>query len=556
MTKQTSILVLPGMGDIYWVMVKLEGFIKKYQIENPVIYTWELQPHKNNRSADYIKRIPFVTYGGPWYHDQNLPEFNEIYFGTKWVIPNFQGFDYLISVNGILRNGYDLDSFGLSDFETNWYFPLTPSSDEDAAYKEYAAYGDYVVAYFTSVEMYQHWMRSITVDNIFTMLKQIHEQTGCKILLTGGFWDKGLADKIRAHDTTGFIQDLIGDTTIDQLFALIKRAKGMIGWCGGNTIKSVYFKTPTVILWSNYFPNAGFYEHSVPPDSIGQWHEIKVVERDSPKNIADAMVSLINNKKKYSDELYLDRISLYIAGNMLELEPLYEMLQYRTDGVAIDVGANVGEISYFLMKYGAVNAVHAFEPLPTAYNQLTGLESIGVVPYPVALSNITGTGKLTTPFIPDTPELNTGISTLDPTWIEQMHQEHPTSVSTETISVDVELKRLDDYNFTNVKFIKVDVEGHEIQVIEGATETIKRNKPIMLVEVSKKQPLFDMIVGIMECDCWVVHDGKMVRIERDDPIPTGTYNMFFVPTTEPNIKFSEICQQHVRDDISKILQRE
>jgi len=297
MSKQTSILVLPGMGDIYWVLVKLESFIKKHQIENPVIYTWELQPHKNNRSADYIKRIPFVTYGGPWYHDQNLPEFKEIYFGTEWLIPNFQGFDYLFSVNGVLRNGYDLNSFGLDTLDTNWYFPLTESQAENEAYEQYASYGDYVVAYFTATEMYQHWMRSLSPDDIYNIFKTIHVKTGCKILMTGCHWDKGLADKIRAKDTEGFIQDIIGDTTIDQLFALIKRAKGMIGWCGGNTIKSVYFKTPTVILWSKYFPNEGFYKYSVPPDSIGNWHDIKVVERDSASDIADSMVSLILNNR-------------------------------------------------------------------------------------------------------------------------------------------------------------------------------------------------------------------------------------------------------------------
>ena len=46
----------------------------------------------------------------------------------------------------------------------------------------------------------------------------------------------------------------------------------------------------------------------------------------------------------------------------------------------------------------------------------------------------------------------------------------------------VELKKLDDYEYNNVDFIKIDVEGFENQVVLGAKETLIRNKPIIIVE--------------------------------------------------------------------------
>ena len=46
----------------------------------------------------------------------------------------------------------------------------------------------------------------------------------------------------------------------------------------------------------------------------------------------------------------------------------------------------------------------------------------------------------------------------------------------------VELKKLDDYELTDVDFIKIDVEGYENQVVLGAKETLLRNKPIIIVE--------------------------------------------------------------------------
>ena len=48
-------------------------------------------------------------------------------------------------------------------------------------------------------------------------------------------------------------------------------------------------------------------------------------------------------------------------------------------------------------------------------------------------------------------------------------------------------KRIDDINFKNkISFIKIDVEGHEIEVINGAKLTIKKNKPILLVEIEEQ----------------------------------------------------------------------
>jgi FkbM family methyltransferase len=58
-----------------------------------------------------------------------------------------------------------------------------------------------------------------------------------------------------------------------------------------------------------------------------------------------------------------------------------------------------------------------------------------------------------------------------------------THISNKTDSLNkVELKKLDDYEFTNIDFIKIDVEGYENQVVLGAKETLLRNKPIIIVE--------------------------------------------------------------------------
>jgi hypothetical protein len=46
----------------------------------------------------------------------------------------------------------------------------------------------------------------------------------------------------------------------------------------------------------------------------------------------------------------------------------------------------------------------------------------------------------------------------------------------------VELKKIDDYEFTDVDFIKIDVEGYKNQVVLGAKNTLIKKKPIIIIE--------------------------------------------------------------------------
>lgn len=51
--------------------------------------------------------------------------------------------------------------------------------------------------------------------------------------------------------------------------------------------------------------------------------------------------------------------------------------------------------------------------------------------------------------------------------------------------IPVRLERLDDQAFTraeSIDLIKLDVEGHELEVLQGAVETIGRHKPVLIVE--------------------------------------------------------------------------
>ena len=54
---------------------------------------------------------------------------------------------------------------------------------------------------------------------------------------------------------------------------------------------------------------------------------------------------------------------------------------------------------------------------------------------------------------------------------------------------NVQCRTLDSFNLNNIDFIKIDVDGFEVEVLEGAVETIKRNNAVVVIEMkSYKRP--------------------------------------------------------------------
>jgi FkbM family methyltransferase len=78
-------------------------------------------------------------------------------------------------------------------------------------------------------------------------------------------------------------------------------------------------------------------------------------------------------------------------------------------------------------------------------------------------------------------------------------------------SLAVPLVRIDDLDTSGVRFIKIDVEGHELNVLRGAEETVRRDRPRLLVEVEERiqpvEPLIGLLTGWSYAG-WVLSAGK------------------------------------------------
>ena len=120
---------------------------------------------------------------------------------------------------------------------------------------------------------------------------------------------------------------------------------------------------------------------------------------------------------------------------------------------------------------GPTGKVVAFEPQRIAYYSLCGNAVQNNLDHVTCHQAAVGAaaGKITVP-VPDyRREQNFGAIDLS-----QDYRHVP--------SYPVPVVRIDDLGLTACDFVKIDVEGMERQVLEGAVETIRRFKPILYVE--------------------------------------------------------------------------
>jgi FkbM family methyltransferase len=154
----------------------------------------------------------------------------------------------------------------------------------------------------------------------------------------------------------------------------------------------------------------------------------------------------------------------------------------RPGMVAFDVGANIGCHTLPMANVvGPKGRVFAFEPNPAIHqrllaniglNRLTQVEAVAA-----CLSN---DSDLQTLFAPLDNEYNQGLSSMHRGNLGQRCQE-----------ISVTALTLDDFvseqNLDQIDLIKIDVEGHEFQVLTGARQVLQQFRPILIMEFSLQQ---------------------------------------------------------------------
>lgn len=225
---------------------------------------------------------------------------------------------------------------------------------------------------------------------------------------------------------------------------------------------------------------------------------------------------LAENLQYISPTFYKSRFFKKLKGldahNLLDRKVEPEFLWIKNilakDAVFMDVGANVGAYLFTLEDHLKPENIYAFEPNPQLFKRLGRLFP-KVNLSSVALSDISTIAEFKIPVI-NGEKIHTR-GTLQ-TSIKEKNEE-------KTILQKVEVKPLDDLvfeevyiersrnaqtdklNFQQLDFIKIDVEGNEMQTLRGAKKTIEKFKPILMVEMEQRhhdENLWTLISEIAE----------------------------------------------------------
>jgi FkbM family methyltransferase len=170
-----------------------------------------------------------------------------------------------------------------------------------------------------------------------------------------------------------------------------------------------------------------------------------------------------------------ERIALLKQYEPIQPYLLYEMGKAAGSEVFLDIGANIGAYSILMASLPLIQEVHAFEPTPSTNKEL--VDNVGqnshaskITTHPVALSDRTGSVKFGI-----VSDLSGANSIVDTTIHDDLKFARRVEVTTSPLDIVLKFDR-------RKLLMKIDVEGHELNVLNGAKQTLASNECLIQIE--------------------------------------------------------------------------
>ena len=281
------------------------------------------------------------------------------------------------------------------------------------------------------------------IDNKKTISQELLNK--CRKLINKKF-DKNKIEKIESEDN--FIKALIEGENFNIFYDMLK-----------DNISKKFFKKAIIYRYM-----LAFY-----PEAFGNIkNSMHLVFKYSIVNIfywIFKRILFIIQRFKYPLEIEVF-ITFYIFG--LKQYNIKNIFEVKNDAVVFDIGAFKGDTAYFFSKKCSNKArIYAFEPDENNYKVLLKIKD------KYKLNNVIASNIL---FSNSETEIN----------FLSMYLNRP-AVKMKSTTID---KFVEENNIEKIDYIKMDVEGAEKNILEGAIKTIRKFKPSLAIAIYHGGKLF------------------------------------------------------------------
>jgi FkbM family methyltransferase len=172
-------------------------------------------------------------------------------------------------------------------------------------------------------------------------------------------------------------------------------------------------------------------------------------------------------------------------------------LRHPRPRTVIDIGGNTGQFAEEIFRAFPGVTVYSFEPLPDCYEQLEALSrrEPTLHPFRLALSDRAGEAEFFVSRFRDSSSMQEMLAPHLEAW---PHTDIETKITVPVERLDAVAARLD---LTPPVLAKLDVQGHEMAVIEGGRETLGRCQRVVtecnFAPLYRGQPSFVELHGAM-----------------------------------------------------------
>ncbi len=147
---------------------------------------------------------------------------------------------------------------------------------------------------------------------------------------------------------------------------------------------------------------------------------------------------------------------------------------FKPDDTIVDVGANIGYTTLLFSKAVPEGNVLSFEPSKELFNTVKEHLSLNKIKNATVL-NIGLGEKEKSALLYKVSENNSGMN--------RVFEHAETAFNSENVIIKTLDHVVKEQKIEKVNALKIDVEGYEFKILKGAYNTIKANKPILLVEI-------------------------------------------------------------------------